>query len=117
MEYKGRSIGFRRTVGAVADLAKLAPGGKLERLNEIMNEENVGASVEGSAQILAILNKWYEISLSMEDPGYTADPIPVEWFLCLDADDFTELSNEAMKRFQEDDKPTVETTEIKSKKN
>ncbi len=117
MEYKGKTIGFKRTVGAVADLAKIAPGGKLERLGEIMNVEDVGASVERSAQILAILNKWYEISLSITDPGYTPDPIPAEWFLCLDTDDFTELSNEAYKQFAEDDKPTVEATEFKGKKN
>ena len=117
MEYKGRKIGFKRTVGAVTDLTKLAPGGKLERLGEIFNDENVGASVEGSAQILAILNKWYEISLSVTDPGYTPDPIPVEWFLCLDMDDFTELSNEALKQFEEDNKATVEATDIKGKKN
>ena len=117
MEYKGRKIGFKRTVGAVSDLTKLAPGGKLERLGEIFNEENVGASVDGSAHILAILNKWYEISLSITDPGYTPDPVPVEWFLCLDMDEFTELSNEALKSFEEDDKPTIEATDIKGKKN
>ena len=43
--------------------------------------------------------------------------MPEEWFMMLDMDDFTELMNEAMRQFQEDDKTTIEATELKGKKN
>lgn len=117
MEYYGRKIGFKRTVGAVSDLAKLAPDGRVDRLGEMFSEDDLGLTLESGAQFLAILNKWYEKSLVFENKDYTPDPIPVEWFLSLDMDDFTELMNEAMKQFGIDDQVTVEATELKGKKN
>lgn len=116
MEYKGRKVGFKRTVGAMAELTKLAPGGDVNRFGEIFSTENLGASLEGGAQFLAILNKWYEKSLVFEIDGYRADPIPMDWFLILESDDFNDLLGEAMKQFLEDDKATVEATELKGKK-
>ena len=117
MEYNGRKIGFKRTVGAVSDLAKLAPGGKVDRLGEIFNEDDLGLTLVSGAHFLAILNKWYEKSLVFENKGYTPDPIPEEWFMALDMDDFTALMNEAMKQFGVDDQVTVEAVEPKGKKN
>lgn len=117
MEYKGRKIGFKRTVGAMKDIAKLAPNGDANRLGELFSEKDMGASIEGSAQFLAILNKWYEKSLVFENEGYKPDPVPEDWFLMLDENQFTELVNEAMAQFMEDDKPTVEAVEPKGKKN
>ena len=117
MEYKGRKIGFKRTVGSVAELSKLAPGGQIERLGEVFSTENLLLTVENGSKVLAILNKWYEKSLAFEDPGYTPDPIPADWFLLLEMDEYTALINEAMERFNEDDKPTVEAVEPKGKKN
>lgn len=117
MEYKGRKIGFKRTVGAMKDIAKLAPDGNANRLGELFSEENLSASIEGGAHFLAILNKWYEKSLVFENEGYKPDPVPEDWFLMLDMDEFTGLMNEAMAQFIEDDKTTVEAVEIKAKKN
>lgn len=116
MDYNGRKIGFKRTVGAMGDLAKLAPDGNIERMNEIFSE-NLGVTVESGAQFLAILNKWYEKSLVFTEEGYKPDPIPADWFLMLDMEDYTELLNEAMKQFNLDDMPTVEAIEPKGKKN
>ena len=117
MEYYGRKIGFKRTVGAVSDLTKLAPEGRMERIGEIFSEDNLGLTLESGAQFLAILNKWYEKSLVFENKDYKPDPVPVEWFLSLDMDDFTALMEEAMKQFGIDDQVTVEATEPKGKKN
>lgn len=117
MEYNGRKIGFKRTVGAVSDLAKLAPDGRVDRLGELFSENDLGLTLESGAQFLAILNKWYEKSLVFEDQGYVADPIPVEWFMSLDMDDYTELIDEAMRQFSMDDQTTVEAVEPKGKKN
>lgn len=117
MDYKGRKIGFKRSVGAVSDLTKLAPDGSLERLGELFNEKNLGITIESGAHFLAILNKWYEKSLVFENAGYTPEPIPAEWFMSLDMDDFMALMEEAMKQFTEDDKTTIEAVEVKGKKN
>ena len=117
MEYKGRKIGFKRTVGAVSDLTKLAPDGKVARLGEIFNENDLGVTIESGAQFLAVLNKWYEKSLVFENKEYVPDPVPADWFMSLDMDEFTALISEAMKQFTDDDKTTVEAVEIKGKKN
>jgi hypothetical protein len=117
MEYNGRKIGFKRTVGAVSDLAKLAPDGRMDRLGELFKEDNMGLTLESGAHFLAILNKWYEKSLVFENKGYTPDPIPEEWFLSLDVEEFTALMNEAMSQFGIDDQATIEAVEPKGKKN
>lgn len=117
MEYNGRKIGFRRTVGAVSDLAKIAPDGRADRLGELFTEENLGLTLESGAKFLAILNKWYEKSLVFEIKGYTPDPIPEDWFMALDMDVFTELMTEAQRCFGLDDQTTVEAVEPKGKKN
>ena len=117
MDYNGKKIGFKRTVGAVSDLSKLAPDGRIDRIGEIFSEENLGLTLDSGARFLAILNKWYEKSLVFENKGYTPDPVPVEWFLSLDMDDFTALMNEAMTQFGIDDQVTVEAVEPKGKKN
>ena len=117
MEYNGRKIGFKRTIGAVSDLAKLAPDGRLDRISGIFSESNLGITIESGAQFLAILNKWYEKSLVFENKDYVPDPIPVDWFMSLDMDVFMDLLNEAMNQFSEDDKPTIEAVELKGKKN
>jgi hypothetical protein len=117
MEYNGRKIGFKRTVGAVSDLAKLAPDGRIDRLGEVFSEDNLGLTLESGAHFLAILNKWYEKSLVFEDKDYKPDPIPQDWFMSLDMDEFTDLMNEAMRQFGLDDAVTVEAVEPKGKKN
>lgn len=117
MEYHGRKIGFKRTVGAMSDLTKLAPGGRVERLGEIFSEDNLGLTLESGAKFLAILNKWYEKSLVFENKGYVPDPIPEEWFMTMDVEDFEALMQEAMRQFGIDDQTTVEAVEPKGKKN
>ena len=117
MDYKGRKIGFKRTVGAVSELAKLAPDGQIGRLGEVFNEQDLGVTIESGAQFLAILNKWYEKSLVFEDKGYTPDPVPVEWFMSLDMEEFMDLMNDAMRQFGVDDQTTVKAVEPKGKKN
>lgn len=117
MEYNGRKIGFKRTVGAIAELTKLAPGGKVERLGEIFSQDDLGTTVESGARFLAILNKWYEKSLVFENKDYTPDPLPEEWFLMLEFEEYEQLLNDALNQFTEDDKPTVEAMEPKGKKN
>ena len=117
MEYKGKKIGFKRTVGAVSELVKLAPGGNVQRLGEIFSEKDLSRTFESAAQFLAILNKWYEKSLVFEVEGYTPDPIPLDWFMTLETDTFTELMNDALHQFGVDDQITVEATEPKGKKN
>ena len=117
MDYNGKKIGFKRTVGAVSDLTKLAPNGKLDRLGEVFSEDNLGITIESGAQFLAILNKWYEKSLAFENKDYVPDPVPAEWFMMLDMEEFTDLMTEAMNQFTEDDKATIEAVELKGKKN
>lgn len=117
MDYNGRKIGFKRTVGAVADLTKLAPDGRIDRIGEIFSEDNMGVTIESGAQVLAILNKWYEKSLAFDNKDYIPDPIPADWFMMLDMEEFTELMDEAMKKFIDDDKATIEAVEPKGKKN
>lgn len=117
MNYKGKKIGFKRTVGAISELSKLAPDGRIDRLGEVFSQDNLGLTVENGANLLAILNKWYEKAQVFEDAEYKPEPIPAEWFMMLDMDEYTELLNEAMQQFNEDDKITVEAVEPKGKKN
>ena len=117
MDYNGKKIGFKRTVGAISELTSLAPDGRVDRLSEVFDSGNLGLTVENGAKLLAIMNKWYEKAKAFEEPGYVPSPIPVEWFMLLDMEEYTELINEAMTQFELDDKTTVEAVEPKGKKN
>jgi len=117
MDYKGKKIGFKRTVGAISELSKLAPDGRIDRLGEVFSQDNLGLTVENGAKLLAILNKWYEKAKVFEDAECKPEPIPADWFMMLDMDEYTELMNEAMQQFNADDKITVEAVEPKGKKN
>ena len=91
MNYKGKKIGFKRTVGAISELSKLAPDGRIDRLDEVFRQDNLGLTVENGSKLLAILNKWYEKAKAFEDAEYKPEPIPAEWFMMLDMDEYTEL--------------------------
>lgn len=117
MKYKGKDIKFKHTVGAISELTKLAPNGDVNRLGEIFSEKDLSLTFDSAAQFLATLNKWYEKSLVFEIEGYTPDPVPLEWFMSLDTDEFSELMEDALHQFGVDDQTTVEATEPKGKKN
>lgn len=110
MNYKGKEIGYKRTVGAVAELSKLAPGGKIERMGELFAGE-LGATMESGSRFLHILNKWYEKSQEFEQENYVATPVPAEFYLTLDMEDYTAELNKAMKQFGDDDLTTIEGVE------
>ena len=40
IEYHGKPIGFKRTIGAISDLTKLAPNGRVDRLGESFQRKN-----------------------------------------------------------------------------
>ena len=113
MEYNGKRIGFKRTVGAVSELTKMAPNGDVSRLGELFSDKNLGVTLDNTVKFLTILNKWYEKSLVFENKGYTPDPVPEDFFFMLEPDQLLELSQEAMRQFGIDDEVTVEAEEIK----
>lgn len=116
MKINGREVGFKRSVGAIAELTKIAPNGRLDRLGEVFSTENLGSTLENGAKFLASMNKWYEKSLALENKDYVPDPLPEEWFMALDYEDYVAIMEEATRKFQEDDKTTVEAVEPKGVK-
>ena len=113
MDYNGKKIGFKRTVGAVSELSKMAPNGDVSRLGELFSDKNLGVTLDSTVKFLTILNKWYEKSKVFEIEGYKPDPVPEDYFLMLEPDTLLELSQEAMRQFGIDDETTVEAVEIK----
>lgn len=114
MKINGREIGFLRTVKATADLAKISPDGKIERLNELL-EGDIAVTLETGAKIIHFLNEGYEMNRHFMDRSYQPQILGVDEIMYLDDDTFTKLMNEAFKSISAGAETTIEVEEPKKK--
>lgn len=103
----GREVGFRRTVSATINLAKLCPDGKLENISGLFQKEDAAGEIEQIAKIIVVLNKADEDAKCFDDPAYRKNPLTLEEVLALDMDEFKEVQAEAIAAFVKDGKTTV----------
>lgn len=97
MELFGKERGFKMTVGASAEIAKLCPGKRLENLRAVFgNDADDAASLENTAAVVVALNRGYEQSMKFSDPSYKAEPLSVEQLLSLDMETFRAITSEAV---------------------
>ena len=99
MEVFGREMKFRKSVYAVQKLAKLAPGGDVNRLGELF-AGSYADNIEAAAAFVVALNEAHELAERYNHPGYEPDPITVEMVMLLDEDQFGQLVAEAMEVYK-----------------
>lgn len=112
MEIYGREYGFLHSVGAEQEIARLCPEGDLRNLRALLGGSSDEA-IEGAKELLCILSRWYEKARAFAEPGYEPKPLTKELLDLLTPGEFFALQAEAMRRFTEDEKQTVEAAPAK----
>lgn len=96
MLINGKEYGFKLTVGASIQIAKLCPDGDLARIAEAVQGE-YGHQAEVMAQLIVALNNGYAAAEAFE--GREANRLSIEAILSLSPAEFTEVSAEAFRCF------------------
>ncbi|MBO7206920.1 MAG: hypothetical protein J6W10_04835 [Kiritimatiellae bacterium] len=99
MKINGKEYGFKLTVGASVQIAKLCPGGDLSKISTAIGN-GYGEQAEAMALMIVALNHGY--AAAEEFAGRKANRLVVEDVLSLSLSDFADLSVEAIKAFQRD---------------
>lgn len=102
-----REVNFRATVGAMAEIADLCPGGSLGNLGKLIEGKAEGEVFRGIAQIIAILNRG-DCDARKYEGLPAADPLTVNEILTLEKDEFAALEKQALAVIYADNTPTVE---------
>lgn len=105
MKIGNKEYGFRLTVGASVQIAKLCPDGDLTRIGDAIGKD-YGHQAESIARIIVALNNGYAASEEFE--GRTADRLTYDAVMSLSPASFSELSAEAFRCFGVDVKGEVE---------
>lgn len=105
MLINGKEYGFKLTVGASIQIAKLCPDGDLARIAEAVQGE-YGHQAEVMAQLIVALNNGYAAAEAFE--GREANRLSIEAILSLSPAEFTEVSAEAFRCFGVDVKGEIE---------
>lgn len=114
MKIRGREINFLKTVKATCDLIELCPDKDVNRIAEVFNG-NVADAQKAAAVLIHTLNESYEMSKHYNEPNYEPHVISIDEIMYLTQEDFTELLNEAMEVFTENNS-TVEIEKTSKKK-
>lgn len=109
----GREVGFRMTVGATLEIAKLTPHQSIEEISDVLAEATFAGQVELVAAFIAAMSKGDEEARKYESPGYVPHPLTVAEILTLDMRQLSELQTAAMAAYVNDSEQTVETEESK----
>lgn len=99
MKIGNREYGFRLTVGASMEIAKLCPGGDLSKIDEAIGN-GYGEQAEAMARMIVALNHGYAAYEEFE--GRKAFRLTLENVLSLSPSVFTEMSQEAFRAFTGD---------------
>lgn len=110
MNINGKEYGFKLTVGASIQIAKLCPNGDLARIAEAV-EGGYEKQAETMAKIVSALSNGY--AAAEEFAGRKAERLTPESVLSLSPDQFTEISAEAFRTFGVDVKGEIEVESSK----
>lgn len=99
MKIGNREYGFRLTVGASVEVARLCPGHDLSRIGEAIGD-GYGEQAETMARLIVALNNGYVAAEAFE--GRKAFRLTLEDVLSLSPSVFADMANEAIRAFMGD---------------
>lgn len=121
MKIYGHEYKLRFSVGAMLEIAKLCPGGKIEDIDKMMDLETE-KGLEFIAKMTVIMEKYGRIAQAFE-AGITVDNFETsvprmteEMVMSLEMEQLTQLMDEVFAARKIDTKTTVETAPAKKKK-
>ena len=105
MLINGKEYGFKLTVGASIQIAKVCPNGDLARIAEAVGGE-YGQQANAMAKFIEALSNGYAAAEEFE--GREANRLSYESVLAMSPTLFAEVCNEAFKAFGADIKGEIE---------
>ena len=117
MKLGNREYGFVFTVGTSIEISKLCPNGDIEKMETVLNHGTFEQRMKLIATMAHSMSKAFENKKHKEDETYQPQPLTVEEIYDFSMTQFNDLVNEIMAVANEDKKPSIETEEIKTKKN
>lgn len=115
MELNDREIGFRRSVYAEKEIAKISPNHDPSKLGKLLAGGDVVVALETMVTFIRALSEAYENHRKRKEPGYIPNPVTEDELMDESTDTVIELFNKAVEVFQEDGKTTVESEPPKGK--
>lgn len=109
MKIRGVEVGFAMTLGALKEICKRAPGGDIDRMNELFDSDNVVDALDNMAWFICVLNKWHTYKETRSFEGSLVE----DDIYALNIDEIKELFSVALATFKQD---TVPETEVEGKK-
>lgn len=113
MKIGNKEYGFRLTVGASVQIAKLCPNGDLSRISEAIGTQ-YGTQAEAMAQVISALSNGYAAAENFA--GRKANRLSVEDVLSVDPNTFEALMKAAFAAFGNDVNGEIEVSGKKAAK-
>lgn len=99
--------GFERTVWANMELSKICPGHNIQKMDELLTQEDTVEQFNAMMNIVEIMNKAYIRKYSKLEPDKEYNAITKEEMLNLDEEELGNLTLIAMGKYKEDGEVTV----------
>lgn len=116
MEIRGREIRFMCTVEAHHKIAALAPDNNVQTVLDQLRSADHVELYSTIVLFLVAMSEGYESFKAWEDPDYKPNPLTLDELNHLRRGDVDKLLEEAFDIFLQDIGVTVETEQIKEKK-
>ncbi len=113
MQIHGREIGFRLTIGATLEIAKLTPHESIEEIGELIEHSTFAGQMHLIVKFIAAMSRGYEEAKRFEDPTHTPRPLTEDEVLSLDMQTLTALQAAAFAAYRGDSETMVEVEEPK----
>lgn len=114
MQIYGNEYGFRFTVGAMLDLARLCPEGKIENLEALLGGSDADA-LEITCKMALALSRANDLAMRFEGAENDRPPLTMDMLLSLDCKSLAALKDELARVMKADGKPSVEVAPAKKK--
>lgn len=115
MKIFGQEYGFKLTVGASAEIAKLCPDGDMERIGEVLNG-SFADTIDFTAAFIEAMARGYDGAELYAGKEITHKPLTAEMVKALPISEFRMVQDVALKAFTEDTQSTVELAPAKKKR-
>lgn len=99
--------GFERTVWANMELSKICPGHDIQKMDDLLTQEDTVKQFYAMMDIVEIMNKAYIRKYSKLEPDKEYNAITKEDMLDLDEEELGNLTLIAMGKYKEDGEVTV----------
>ena len=102
-------LGFAMTLGAMKELIQRCPGGDIDKLDNLFDDDDIVKTLDNMAWFVCVLNRWY----TFRETGTFDGAITEKQIFALNMDEVKDLFAVAMRQFRKDSSPETEVESTK----